>query len=80
MVDYSAYGALDIQRQGRILRVTINRPESLNAIDAQLHDELSRVFSDIGMDDEADVVVLTGAGRAFCAGGDMAWLNSLTAS
>ena len=76
-MDYDGYEAILVERQGRVLRLTLNRPEALNAIDARLHDELSRVFSDIGMDEETDVVVLTGAGRAFSAGGDMTWLQGL---
>jgi len=76
-VDYDGYQSIAVERRERVLRLTLNRPEALNAIDAQLHDELSRIFFDVGMDEETDVVVLTGAGRAFCAGGDMGWLQSL---
>ena len=74
---YEGYEAILIERQGRVLRLTMNRPEALNAFDARLHEEMSRVFYEIGADDETDVVVLTGAGRAFSAGGDMAWLQEL---
>ncbi len=76
-MDYDGYEVITVERRERVLRVTLNRPEALNAIDGQLHEELSRIFFDVGMDLEADVVVLTGAGRAFCAGGDMTWLQSL---
>jgi enoyl-CoA hydratase len=73
-MDYIDYSALQFSREGRILTVTINRPEVMNAINATLHHELSRVFSDIDRDDDTDVVILTGAGEAFCAGGDLDWL------
>jgi enoyl-CoA hydratase len=53
----------------------MNRPEALNAIDAVMHEELSRVFTDAARDPDSDVVVLTGAGRAFSAGGDIAWMQ-----
>ncbi|MBM3541614.1 MAG: enoyl-CoA hydratase/isomerase family protein, partial [Alphaproteobacteria bacterium] len=57
--------------------VTMNRPEVLNAIDAVLHEELARVFTDVAADPEADVIVLTGAGRAFSAGGDINWMQEM---
>jgi enoyl-CoA hydratase len=49
------------------------RPRRLNAVDAQMHTELARVFEQAADDDAVDIVVLTGAGRAFCAGGDLHW-------
>lgn len=73
-MDYSQYKALQIAQDGKILSVTINRPEAKNAINAQLHDEFSRIFNDIDNDDSVDVVVLSGSGGAFCAGGDLKWL------
>jgi 2-(1,2-epoxy-1,2-dihydrophenyl)acetyl-CoA isomerase len=52
--------------------LTMNRPEKLNALNADLAMALDRAFDRIGKDDSIRVVVLTGAGRAFCAGGDLA--------
>jgi enoyl-CoA hydratase len=60
-----------------ILRITINRPEQRNATDAPLHHALSRVWLDIDDDPEVRVVVVTGAGDAFSAGGDLAWIESM---
>jgi enoyl-CoA hydratase len=54
-----------------ILLITINRPDVLNATNARLHWELSRVWRDIDDDPETNVVVITGKGRAFSAGGDL---------
>lgn len=72
MTDYSQYQHLLFERREHgILLITINRPEMLNAADARLHWELSRVWLDIGDDPETRVVVITGAGRAFSAGGDL---------
>jgi enoyl-CoA hydratase len=51
--------------------VTLNRPEVLNATNSIMHTELSRIFREIQQDPETDVVVLTGAGKAFSAGGDI---------
>ena len=76
-MDYSKYKSLLFEKNNKILTVTLNRPEKLNAIDGTMHEELSRVFEDINRDRSVDIVVLTGAGRAFCAGGDADWLQNL---
>jgi enoyl-CoA hydratase len=76
MADYSQYQHLLFERKEHgILLMTINRPESLNATNARLHWELSRVWLDIRDDPETRVVVVTGAGRAFSAGGDLAMIE-----
>ncbi|GHE60955.1 enoyl-CoA hydratase [Camelimonas fluminis] len=69
------YQAITFSRRGRVLTLTMNRPDSLNAVNAVLHEELSRVFTDAAKDPDSDVIVLTGAGRAFCAGGDVDWMQ-----
>jgi enoyl-CoA hydratase/carnithine racemase len=76
MKSYDCYKAIAVTRRGRILTITLNRPEALNAVNAELHTELSDIFYDVQMDQDADVIVLTGAGRAFCAGGDINWMQS----
>ncbi len=75
MVDYSRYKNIKVERQGRILRLTINRPHALNAVDEALHTELACIFYDVALDREADIVILSGEGRAFCAGGDITWMQ-----
>jgi enoyl-CoA hydratase len=70
-MDYSHYRHIATAYQGRILTLTLNRPEVLNAINNDLHEELGSIFYDVAKDPDCDVVVLTGAGRAFCAGGDL---------
>ncbi|MCP3909678.1 MAG: enoyl-CoA hydratase/isomerase family protein [Actinomycetia bacterium] len=60
-----------------ILLMTINRPEHMNATDAPLHRALSRVWDDIDDDPEVRVVVVTGAGESFSAGGDLDWIESM---
>ena len=74
---YEGYEELRIDRNGRILTVSIDRPEARNAINATLHAEFGRIFFDIDRDDETDVVVLSGTGGAFCAGGDIKWMQQL---
>jgi enoyl-CoA hydratase len=53
-----------------ILRVTYNRPDRMNAINDLMHRELRHLYRRIASDDEVEVVVITGAGRGFCVGGD----------
>jgi len=74
---FDTYQAITFERRGRVLQVTLNRPEKLNAVDALLHTELARVFVDISNDPDSDIVVLTGAGRAFSSGGDIGWMQDM---
>ncbi len=59
------------RREGRILYLTLSRPEVLNACYEDDHDEMAEIWPQIAADDDVDVVVLTGAGRAFSAGGHL---------
>lgn len=68
---YDNYHRIAFHRSGRVLTVTLNAPDRLNVVDAEMHEELSRLFYDVEDDPEADVIILTGAGRAFSAGGDV---------
>jgi enoyl-CoA hydratase len=76
-MDHLAYQHLDLQFDGRIATVTMNRPEVRNAINEQLHRELNHVFEALDSDDRCDVIVLTGAGGFFCGGGDLQWVLSM---
>ena len=76
-VDYSGYRYIVFAQSGRTMTVTFNRPESLNAMTAEMHEETSRLFYDLGMDHSIDVVILTGAGKAFSAGGDIAGMREM---
>jgi methylglutaconyl-CoA hydratase len=66
-------GALRIERDGGVLRVTIAKPERRNAFDAELIAELAEAFSKAG---DARAVVLAGDGPSFCAGADVEWQRS----
>ena len=77
MPDFARYRTIAVERRGRVLRLTLNRPDKLNAVDKVMHAELSTIFADAAADLESDVVVLTGAGRAFCAGGDIGWMQEM---
>ena len=60
-----------VQQAEGICRLTLNRPERLNAINVRVGLELLQAFEDCDRDDNIRVVILTGAGRAFCAGDDL---------
>jgi 2-(1,2-epoxy-1,2-dihydrophenyl)acetyl-CoA isomerase len=62
---------LTIERDGRILVLTLNRPERLNALTRELHARLHEALAAAARDPDVGAVILTGAGRAFCSGGDM---------
>ena len=64
---------LDIERDGSVLRITLDKPERRNAFDAQLIRELTEAFADVG---DARAVVLAGNGPSFCAGADVEWQRS----
>lgn len=70
-VDYQIFHDVLVERRGAVLMVTLNRPRALNAITFAMHTELSRLFRMIARDHAVHAVVLSGAGRAFCAGGDL---------
>jgi len=69
---FDDYRHLEFERREHgVLLITINRPEQLNATNARLHFELSRVWCDVADDTETRVAVVTGRGKAFSAGGDL---------
>ena len=77
MVDFSKYTTIRHERRGRILTLSLNRPHALNAVDSVMHGELATIFEDANNDPGSDIIVLTGEGRAFCAGGDIVWMQQL---
>jgi len=64
-------GSLLVARERGIVRLTMNRPQRLNALTAELLDALTEAIDEAARDDEARVVLVCGAGRAFCAGQDL---------
>jgi enoyl-CoA hydratase len=69
--DYSQYGGLTVKKQDKVMTITLDAPESMNAFSAEMHYSMSRIWEDVQDDPEVNVVVLTGAGRAFSAGGNV---------
>jgi enoyl-CoA hydratase len=70
--------SIRLEHDGDVLVATIDRPDSpMNAVDARLHTELGELFRELKTESNARAVLLTGSGRAFSAGGDMAWFPEL---
>lgn len=70
-MDYSDYEFLKVEVADRIATLTINRPDRLNAVNGVVHHELEQVWIDLAADSNVNAIIFTGAGRAFCAGGDV---------
>jgi enoyl-CoA hydratase/carnithine racemase len=70
-MNYDSYKSLKVTKDNGIATVTINRPETLNAISMDVHAEIERIWTDIEHDDEINVSILTGAGKCFSAGGNI---------
>ncbi len=75
MPDYSHYQHLSVTITDGLATIAFNRPDALNAIDMRMHEELATVFFDVGRDHNARVIMLTGIGDHFCAGGDLGWMK-----
>src|SRR5260370_7621227 len=65
------YETIEITKDKGITFVTLNRPDKRNAMSPQLHREMDEALDDLAVDPETQVLVLTGAGEAFCAGQDI---------
>ncbi|MFE2995765.1 crotonase/enoyl-CoA hydratase family protein [Nocardia sp. NPDC059246] len=63
--------AATLQRRGAVAIITLNRPDALNAVNGALSTAVGTALEDFGHDPELQVAVITGAGRAFCAGADL---------
>jgi enoyl-CoA hydratase len=77
-MDYADYRHLtfDLDADG-VLLITINRPEVMNATNARLHWELTQAWLTVDADPAARVALITGAGKAFSAGGDLEWVEEM---
>ena len=72
--EYEEY--IETKVNNGVLTVSLNRPEVHNAMSPRLIDELTRLFGDIRSRDDVRIVVLTGSGRSFCAGADLASMRA----
>ncbi len=71
MRDYSKFDGFKVEKQGPVGIVTMNQPESLNAFTVKLHRQAEQIFHEMAYEEDVNAFVLTGAGKAFSAGGDI---------
>ena len=74
-MEISGYETLQLCQEGPVLTITLNRPELRNATNNRMEQELCRAFAEVNHDAETLVVVLTGAGEVFSAGGDFEYIR-----
>ena len=74
---YDMPSEIDVQADGPLRIITLNRPDSLNSVNDDLHHGLAKLWQRMSDDLTARAAVITGAGRAFSAGGDFAYLAEL---
>jgi enoyl-CoA hydratase len=75
---YAAYSKLKIDTPAeRVLRITFDRPETYNSVDAETHTQLTHIWRDINEDAAISAVIVTGAGKAFSAGGDFELIRQI---
>jgi enoyl-CoA hydratase len=75
---YDMPDEIDVRADGPLRIITLNRPGALNAVNDALHTGLARLWPRLSEDYGARAAILTGAGRAFCAGGDFGYLEELS--
>lgn len=68
---------IEFRKEDRVARATLNRPDAFNALSPQLLDDLTDIFKEVRDDPEIKALVITGKGKAFCAGADLKALQGL---
>lgn len=74
----SAYETIRVVVADRVATVTLDRPAVRNAFSETMIGELTGVFTELAQDDDAKVIVLAAAGKAFCAGADLHWMKKMS--
>lgn len=75
---YAQYNKLKFDYPAdRVLRITFDRPESFNSVDAETHTQMTDMWIDIDRDPDINAVIVTGAGKAFSAGGDFSLIENM---
>lgn len=78
VTDVTAFETIELAREGGVATLVLNRPDKLNAVNRQMHGELRSALKAVAADREIRALVLTGAGRGFCVGQDLAEFGSAT--
>ncbi len=76
MSEDSKHVGLALSQQAGVMRVLLNRPEVHNALTPEMIDALTSLFRDVSQREDVRVVLLTGAGRSFCAGADLSYMRA----
>ena len=71
------YETFEFERKGRVLQMTLDGAAPVNGVTERMHEEFATVFFDLQRDPDSDLIVMTGKGRAFCAGGDMGFFQKM---
>lgn len=72
-IESVGYTRFSFDRDGAVLTAAFDSDHPVNGVDGPMHEELATLFTDLQRDGASDIVILTGKGRAFCAGGDFDW-------
>ncbi len=73
---YNTLETIVVNKDNGVATLTLNRPDARNAVSPRMHTELAEIWPHVAADPEIDVIILTGAGKAFCAGGDVKALDA----
>jgi 2-(1,2-epoxy-1,2-dihydrophenyl)acetyl-CoA isomerase len=76
-VEIISYSCIIVEKKDGVAKVTMNRPDKLNAFIAEMSDEIITALRDLDLDESVRIVILTGAGRAFSAGGDISQMQRM---
>jgi len=76
-MNFDDYETILFKRNDKVLTVTLDGVGPFNGVNEQMHIELGRVFHDLNNDPGSDIIILTGKGKAFCAGADMRFFEEM---
>ena len=66
-----AYKTIILEKKDKVAKLTLNRPDKMNGLDQEMCQELVAATEEVGKDGDVKAVIITGSGKAFCAGGDL---------